>query len=57
MFLENYNFQFDEKAFTEKCGAAIGKCFLPPNAGPIEDDLEEKMSQNFLKRNQFGGGM
>ena len=50
MFLENYNFQFDEKAFAEKCGTAIEKCFLPPNAGPIEDDLDEKMLQNFEKK-------
>ena len=50
--LKNNIFEFDEKAFKQKCGTVIGTNFLPPNAILFMTDLEEKILEIFEKKTQ-----
>ena len=47
--LKNNIFEFDEKAFKQKCGTAIGTKFAPPYAILFMADLKEKMLRIFEK--------
>ena len=53
---KNNIFEFDEKAFKQKCGTIIGTKFLPPNAILFMTDLEAKILEIFEKKQWFSGG-